>query len=281
MHLNKARFVFTGLTFLSICSAADLTGPGAAPRHGPIMINKQSTTSYLVSSFNWSGYVVPSDDGSVTDVKGSWLVPPIQGPCQGPNRYAGFWVGMDGFSNATAEQIGTVTACQDGTPTYYAWFEFFPQPPFTINSVPIKPFDVISAEVKYDGWGRFGDGQFTVSITNVTTGQSFSTSSQAPGAQRSSAEWIVEAPFNPEFGTLPLANFNVVVFGKDIGSLIGMDIPAIDSTCFATVDGNTDGIRNFPQHLPIDMVTPTGLTMARTSGADFASFVVNWFYPGP
>ena len=50
----------------------------------------------------------------------------------------------------------------------------------------IKSGDVISAEVSYSG------GKFTVKITDVTTGKTFSTSSKVKG-QRSSAEWIAEA----------------------------------------------------------------------------------------
>jgi hypothetical protein len=49
-----------------------------------------------VSSYNWSGYVVETAAGAVTDVKGSWSVLAIQGSCPRTHQYASFWVGIDG-----------------------------------------------------------------------------------------------------------------------------------------------------------------------------------------
>jgi Peptidase A4 family len=75
-----------------------------------------------------SGYAVTGAAGSVTDVKGSWVVPAVQGSRPSTNQYASFWVGIDGFSSNTVEQIGTDSDCQNGAPTNYAWFEFYPHP---------------------------------------------------------------------------------------------------------------------------------------------------------
>ena len=52
---------------------------------------------------------------------------------------------------------------------------------------------------------------FTLTITDVTTGKSFSANQKCPSAARSSAEWIMEAP-SSRSGVLPLANFGAVTF---------------------------------------------------------------------
>src|SRR5207237_2764707 len=122
-------------------------------------------------STNWSGYAVTGASGSVSDAKGSWTVPAIQGTCPSTNQYSSFWVGIDGFSSGTVEQTGTDSDCQNGVPTYYAWFEFFPHPLFLINGLTITPGDHMTAEANFNG-------RFTVTITDTTTGVSFSTSAK-------------------------------------------------------------------------------------------------------
>lgn len=176
-----------------------------APRqHAPIIIHERHGA--IVTSTNWSGYAVTGANGSVSDVKGTWTVPSVVG-CTSAAQYASFWIGIDGYDSNTVEQIGTDSDCQSGSPTYYAWFEFYPHLSYTINKFPIHPGDSIAAEVSYNG------GTFAVSLTDKTTGLSFSTSTKMNNAKRSSAEWIAEAPSGG--GVLPLADFQTVNFGGD------------------------------------------------------------------
>jgi len=74
-----------------------------APRHLPIVIRQRRNNA--VTSSNWSGYAVTAGRSTVTDVKGSWIVPPVS--CSGSNQYASLWVGIDGYNSSTVEQIGT------------------------------------------------------------------------------------------------------------------------------------------------------------------------------
>jgi len=180
-------------------------------------------------------------------------------------------VGIDGYSSNTVEQVGTDSDCQNGTPVYYAWFEFYPHPSFTINSVPISPGNVVSAEVQSNG-----KGQFTVTLTNLSTGRSFSTSTKVPQAAQSSAEWIAEAPYSG--GILPLADFNSV--------LLGSVYTGQTNTCFATIGGTTGpiGLATFNPNLDqITMDTTGGAVKAATSSlsADGTSFSIAWASPGP
>ncbi len=218
------------------------------------------------NSLNWAGYAVTGSPGSVTDVKGSWIVPSVT--CPGGSQYAAFWVGIDGYSDSTVEQTGTDSDCSSGSPTYYAWFEFYPKPMFRINTITVHPGDNVLAEVKYAGGNKF-----TIIINDATTGQKFSTSASI-NARRSSAEWITEAPWSG--GILPLADFGTANYG--------LDYTAIGSTNYATVGGISDPIGSFGQNVQqITMVTSSGALKAQPSSlsTDGTSFNMTWYSAGP
>jgi len=283
MSLNKALRCSVLLATIGVSS---LVGLGSTPRtastrfaapalrHAPIIIRERRNS--VTTSSNWSGYAVTGSRGSVTDVKGSWIVPAIQTPCGSTNQYASFWIGIDGYNSNTVEQIGTDSDCQGGAPAYYAWYEFYPHWSFgiTLNS-PILAGDVISAEVK-----STAGGVFTVSLADVTTGQSFSTSVKMNNAQRSSAEWIAEAPWSG--GVLPLANFGTAQYGANYTGVAG--------TSSATVNGVTHSIGAFGSPTApsspvqeIAMVTSGGAVKAQPSdlSSDGSSFGIQWLSAGP
>ena len=218
------------------------------------------------TSTNWSGYAVTGSNGSVTYVKGSWIVPAVS--CTStPNGYSSFWVGIDGDGSNTVEQIGTDSDCVSvvgapNTKTYYAWFEFYPKGAYLIGSYDrktgrcqsfcVSEGDAITAEVSYGGGGPKGRGgaSFTVTITDQPlngASWSYTTSSSVANAQQASAEWIAEAPSSG--GVLPLADFNYVAF----------------SGAQATIGGTTGYIGDFANPDAIDMVNKTGATIATTS----------------
>ena len=253
-----------------------------ARRHDPVRIHRQRNNGSWDST-NWSGYAVTGSN--VTDVKGSWVVPAVTCP-PAPTGYSSFWVGIDGFSSNTVEQIGTDSDCESlsgksNTATYYAWFEFYPQYAYVIQfSRGIKVGDVITAEVKYagqgSGRGRQGSGpQFTVTITDVTQNESYTTTSAVRGAQQTSAEWIAEAPCCGSGNTvLPLADFGSVAF----------------SSGNATTAQNTKGgpIGSFGANVQeITMVGESNSTLvkAQPSSASLSStatgFSVAWLAAGP
>jgi len=230
-------------------------------RHDPAIIRERHGSN--ATSTNWSGYAVTGANGSVTDVKGSWIVPTVT--CSAEDSYSSFWVGIDGFTSSTVEQIGIDADCVSGTAEYFAWFEFYPHWPYTINTVEVQPGDTISAEVSYGA-----KGQFTVTLTNVYRNQSFSISTKMQQAKLSSAEWIVEAPWSS--GVLPLANFGLAEFGQRYTRQTG--------TCYATVSGKTGAIGSFnPANvIQIDMVS-SDVTKAKTSllSKDGSSFTDAWW----
>ncbi len=257
--LTSTPALLIALSLLAITSATPLPQLALAPRNH----------NGSFSSTNWSGFAVTGSSGSVSDAKGSWVVPAIQGTCPGTNQYSSFWVGIDGFNSGTVEQTGTDSDCQNGVPTYYAWYEFYPHPSFLINSMTVHPGDRISADASFNG------KSFVVTITDTTTSQTFSTSARVRGAQRSSAEWIAEAP-SSSGGILPLANFGTVAFGTDN--------TGVANTCDATINGVTGAMGSFGSSVQqISMVTNSGAVKASPSNlsSDGTSFTVTWKSAGP
>jgi len=184
------------------------------------------SASTLTSSSNWSGYAVTAARGAVTSVTGSWTVPTIAAG-QG-TAYSAQWVGIDGFTSSTVEQIGTEADLIQGVPQYYAWYEMYPKGYVTLP-LTIHQQDAIAATVS-----SVGGNSFVLSITNITTGQSFSTTQVMAHAQLSSAEWIVEAPSSAH--VLPLANFGTVTFSGATATIAGTHGPIDNSTWASAVN---------------------------------------------
>ena len=215
------------------------------------------------TSSNWAGYAALTNlqkpqNSAVTDVKGSWTVPSVS--CTSTNSYSSFWIGIDGYSSNTVEQIGTDSDCSSGKAVYYAWYEMYPKYPVNLKMA-ISPGDLITAEVKF-----LGSGNFQLTITDLTTGATFLTTQKSPSAKRSSAEWIAEAPWSG--GVLPLAKFGTVSF----------------TSAQATLNGHPGSISDTAwQNDAITMTTSSGAPKATPStlSSDGSSFSITWKSAGP
>ena len=256
----------TGVAAQSI--AAGSMAPGLAPEpdaaaghvHAPMRVLGVGADGSVVSP-NWSGYAVTGKEGAVTAVRGAWIVPAATCAGSDPN-YSGasHWVGIDGYNSATVEQTGTDSDCSKGSPRYYAWYEFFPDPGITITTISVKPGDVMLAAVTYSGT------EFTATITNETSRETFTMSKVVAAARRDSAEWIAED------NAVNFTNFGTVFFGGDETGIAG--------TCDATVTGRTAPIGGFPGLTVhgITMADSTGTVMAVPSplSTDGTTFSVQW-----
>jgi hypothetical protein len=209
----------------------------------------------VFASGNWSGYAVVGT--SFTQATGSWVVPAVDCTTT-PHASASFWVGIDGWDNATVEQTGTDSDCDGRNPTYYAWYEFAPKAGVTITSVPVSPGDSMSAQVSYDGT------QFIVTITDEATGDSFSTTAMVPRAQRTSAEWIAE-----KNGT-DLSDFGTAPFGMDFTNVFGTN-SATDAATSGTIgDFGNDVQASVTVNQGVEDASPSHLSPNGTS------FTVTW-----
>jgi len=156
--------------------------------HAPRIAAKAPKTSGLVnagwSSSNWSGYAITG--GPYNSITGEWTVPSVQASSKG--TYSSSWIGIDGFNNSNLIQTGTEQDYYSGSAHYGAWWEILPAAETVIPSLTIHPGDVMSASIQ-----NLGSGQWSITLKDVTTNQSFTTQ-QAYSGPGSSAEWIQEAP---------------------------------------------------------------------------------------
>lgn len=144
-----------------------------------------SLGNYGWSASNWSGYAITGQ--TYHSITGSWIVPSVT--ATHGTDYSSAWIGIDGFNNSDLIQTGTEQdASSNGSTDYYAWWEILPASETTISSMTIHPGDQMSASITNNG-----NGTWTISLTDNTTGQSFSTT-QAYSGPAQSAEWIMEAP---------------------------------------------------------------------------------------
>ena len=211
-----------------------IIGKVTLPGLGSLLGGERHATA--VSSANWGGYADTNDIYS--SVASSWVEPIVT--CSdgggglglgglglssggvgglgglfgsllgGPTAASAFWVGLDGYSSTSVEQIGTDSDCNSGTPTYYAWYEMYPNPSVTLPSqYPVSPGDHISALVASDPSGT----SFTMMLKDTTAGWTFSTTQTGSGFARPSAEVIAEAPSQCSLvfcSEVPLADFGQV-----------------------------------------------------------------------
>lgn len=238
---RRARLCVTELEGRVVLST--LPGLPAAsallPTYHTASVVHSGATTYTTSS-NWSGYAVMASNGAVSGVSGSWTVPSVTGS---GTAYSSDWVGIDGYSSSTVEQIGTDSDIVNGKAQYYAWFEMYPNPSYNVP-ITVHSGDTITASVSYVS------GKFTLQITdkNDSTKGSYSITLSAPHALRSSAEWIVEAP-SSNSGELPLANFGKVSFSQAAATIAGAAGPintwsnvAIDMASRSSMEDTTSAL---------------------------------------
>lgn len=145
-----------------------------------------TATPSLVYSANWSGYEY--QDGPYSSVTGTFDVPNLVASPSATD--AAEWVGIDGADNSDLIQAGVGEQYSPSTDTVQiqAWWEILPNPETPINTISVVPGDSITVAITH------GSGtQWSITLTDNTTGRSFSTQPtyDGPGA---SAEWVVEAP---------------------------------------------------------------------------------------
>ena len=202
--------VAAAITVGIVLAAVALFGASGetAPTQSPVPsqpVTARSPGQPAVSN-NWAGYLV--NGNSFSSVSGSWTVPSAKSSTQG---YSAFWVGLGGSANSSTalEQIGTESVFVNGQARYDAWYELVPAAR-QVLALDISPGDQITARVTVSGTS------VTVSLADVTTGQSMTKTLQTSNPDTSSAEWIAEAPTIVKDGklerVLPLADFGKVTF---------------------------------------------------------------------
>lgn len=167
-------------------------------------------------SANWAGYVAlpaTSAGSPFTSVSGTWQQP--KATCSaGRQTYSAVWVGLGGYNTGAnaLEQIGADADCSSsGSATYKTWYELLPAAPVNLT-MKAHPGDEMSASVTVKGH------DVTLRIRDLTTGGRFTITKRASSVDRSSAEWIVEAPSvcvsSDSCQPLALTDFGDVLFSS-------------------------------------------------------------------
>jgi hypothetical protein len=244
LRQHLGMLVILGATAFGTSATVVSTTQAVSGGHPPIIRLRHGTST------NWSGYAAYGSPNSFNGVTATWVQPAVDCSSGSTNTYSSFWVGLDGYSSSTVEQLGTEGDCSSGVAHYYSWWEMYPHPGYYAG-VTVTPNDSYTASVT-----AAGKGTFTLTLVDTTSGQRFSTTQKLPSAKRASAEVIAEAPWSG--GVLPLANFGTVRFTG------------------ATANGT--GIGYAPNLDPITMLNPAGMkaTPSNFTDAPKQNFSISW-----
>ena len=239
----------------SIPAAENVAHPG-----GPMV--KAAGSGATTVSLNWSGYAVTSKK-LFTYVHTTFVQPAIT--CTGvADQWTSNWSGLDGYNSNSVEQDGTFAHCGGSgntTPKYEAWYELFPAP--SVNAFAVHAGDIIDSSVSY------ANGAFTLTISDLSTGKTSSTTAACADCARTSAEWIVERPeLCNNAGTkcflTELADFGSSTMSGDEAQLTG---------------GKVKGVGGF-NNIPIDMVDPVSgggfISLDTVGPVNAKSFTATW-----
>lgn len=237
-----------GAAVASSDGAGSAVSTAASVFHPPMKVAPNVSNDNVQSS-NWSGYAVSSTT-PFTGVVGSW-VEPTAACASGSTTYGSFWVGLDGYSSNSVEQLGTDSDCSRGAPSYYAWFEMYPAASVDLSrsTYPVKAGDTLTGTVTHSGTS------YRLALTDLEASGGKWTFSQTESASdaNASAEWVAEAPqicFLTSCRQASLTNFGTLTFS---GAQAGLPIAPISS--FTASGGPHD----------ITMVTSAGTVKAQPS----------------
>jgi len=183
----------------------------------PLLSNGGATSA---PSVNWAGFAdIEAGSKTVSSVTGQWVIPNVECPSglyQYQDAFIAQWIGVDGATDGTVEQLGSATQCFEWVTYYYVWYEMYPAGTIEEGTMACinnnyncpQPGDRISASIT-----ATPSGNYKLSLVDLNRPQeSFTVTASCDPATclDSSAEWIVERPaIEASFGAqiLPLVDF--------------------------------------------------------------------------
>jgi Peptidase A4 family len=183
--------------------------PSLKLTHSASVKNTGSLTTH-----NWSGYAdIACPTCSLRYVSADFTVPHLNTAKSPDNSWAGHWVGLDGATDSTVEQVGIDTYVSGGVDYYYAWYEMFPAAA-QVYALAANPGDNIQVSV------YTVNGTYYLSLNDTTLGAGFNATATVPAGytgQNKSAEVITEAPSEVSGSSLiqlPLADYGQVNYNN-------------------------------------------------------------------
>ena len=177
----------------------------------------RAKTDGSFKAYNWGGYAdvyAWNSLGTFARVSGTWTIPAVTCPTAATtgvgaqDLIVADWVGLDGFSSGTVEQLGSMSQCFEGVATYFVWWEMYPGGTSQVSFA--QPGDVIHASIV-----RETSESYRLKLTDRTNPEaSFSTTQSCMVVdlcENDSAEWIVERPAY-QIGITPEADYGKTTF---------------------------------------------------------------------
>lgn len=188
-----------------------------------------------------------STAGPFSAVSGGWVVPTPTSTSTTGNSLDAAWIGIGGVSSDDLIQTGTVDVVDpNGTITVSAFYELLPDSATFIPSISVSPGDAMFASIR-----ETAPDTWSVTITDQTDGQSFSTSLSYTSSH-SSAEWIEEDPSYSDGSLAPFNNFGSVSFSSSMATNAGGNT-VVDNLSPASIT-LVAGRRNVPIATPSDLI---------------------------
>jgi hypothetical protein len=162
----------------------------------------------ILRSDNWAGYAdVACGKCALRYVAANFPVPSIncaKVPAKSANHYVSTWIGLDGLTTDTVEQVGVDGLCYKGKPVYYVWYEMYPEGTHVFTISGFSPGDALAANVYYNSRNR-------------DWGVGFETDQTCPSGQEcknANAEVITEDPGGAVPAGIYLAKFGATFYNR-------------------------------------------------------------------
>jgi hypothetical protein len=234
---------------ITVCAGgAGAASASSLTAHGQKLHLVPSLRLNANQSNNWFGYnqgALEQGGKLFNSISGQWTVPTATQHIKGQQEFSSSWLGIGGgcldtscsATDSTLIQAGTEQDVDSsGKASYSTWYELIPAPSIS-TPLAVKAGDVVSstiAETVPEVW--------SISLKNVTTGQSWSTTVPYSSSY-ATAEWIEETPLT--FGTggaglSSLPNLGTVTF--DLASVNGANAALNSAEEMQLVDSNGNPI---------------------------------------
>jgi hypothetical protein len=186
----------------------------ASPRHRLVLTHPvrafethplaRGTKLGTTESNNWSGYAAYGDHFRY--VKATYTIPSLNCAVSPDGSFDSEWIGLDGYTTNTVEQVGDYATCSGGTPYYYAFYEMYPLGSVAYSGV--SPGDSVTVSVYYS------NSQWRLEFYDNTEQSGFTQYESCPSGstcENANAEVISEVP-NGGPPSAELADYGIVGF---------------------------------------------------------------------
>jgi len=232
----------------------------------PVPISNFPATWFLADHLveGWSGYVVETPPGAVTEVEGAWVVPQVSCTDAPLNATFAVAVGIDGVGTDSYPNLAGVEVTCGSSGTEYFPFYYWGGAGHKVTTIVVEPKDLIKVGLSWRS------DHFETTINN--TDRHWTVKRNSPigiSSPKHSAEWVIVGTQGTG-GKLPVPNFGTVPF----------------SDCYAMIGGTVGSIDSFPlsslvKDVMIDKSRNVQARPSLPSWFDGSSFSVQWFRLGP